>query len=184
MRVLRKLIAKRKIYIYALKKMILGSFEFAKNEGLIAEEGVSVMGGCEFGSEPYLIRLRKFCRISVSVTFITHDGGTWAFRNENERYAKVIKYGRIEIGEYSFVGANCTILPGVTIGDHCVIGACSLVNKDVPSGTVVAGVPAKYICTTEEYAEKCLSQMPVDYDERVFLENPKRYLIDYYMNND
>ena len=52
------------------------------------------------------------------------------------------------------------ILPGVKIGHHCVNGACSLVTKDVPDGTVVGGVPATVICTTKAYAEKCKSQMP------------------------
>lgn len=134
-----------------------------------------------FGSEPYLIRLHKHCRISMNVMFITHDGGTWAFRNDNEKYKHVIKYGKIEVGEYSFVGARSTILPGVTIGSHCVVGAGSLVNKDVPDGTVVAGVPAKYICTTEEYAEKCLKNMATDFDETEYLSNKKEYLVSHFM---
>lgn len=160
---------------------ILGSIGLAKKEGLIIEPGVSIMGGVSFGTEPYLIHLHENCRISIGVTFITHDGGTWAFRNDNEKYKHVIKYGKIEVGEYSFVGARTTILPGVTIGNHCVIGAGSLVNKDIPSGTVYAGVPAKYICTTEEYAEKCLNQMPENFDEMAYLKNKKEYLISHYM---
>ena len=53
-----------------------------------------------------------------------------------------------------FIGLNTTILPGVTIGDNCVIGAGSLVNKSIPSGEVWAGVPAKRICSLEEYKNK------------------------------
>lgn len=140
--------------IKRVKRMLFGAFKEAKNKGMIVEEGVSIVGGANFGSEPYLIHLHKYCRISMDVMFITHDGGTWAFRNDNEKYKHVIKYGKIEVGEYSFVGARSTILPGVTIGSHCVVGAGSLVNKDVPDGTVVAGVPAKYICTTKEYADR------------------------------
>lgn len=164
------------------KKLFFGSYKIALKEGLIADEGVSVMGGGNFGSEPYLIHLHKNCRISMNVTFINHDGGTWAFRNDNEEYSHIVKFGKIEVGEYSFVGANSTIMPGVVIGDHCVIGACSLVTKDVPSGSVYAGVPAKFICTTEQYAEKCLKKMPHDFDEIKFKTNKKEYLIDYFMN--
>lgn len=44
-----------------------------------------------------------------------------------------------------WIGANATILPGVTIGEHSVVGAGSVVTKSVPPNTVVAGVPAKII---------------------------------------
>lgn len=64
------------------------------------------------------------------------------------------RFGRIVIGNRVFIGANSTILMNVHIGNDVVIGAGSLVNKDVPDGCVVAGVPAKVICTTSEYIEK------------------------------
>ena len=49
---------------------------------------------------------------------------------------------------------NATILKGIHIGDNVVIGAGSLVNKDVPDDCVVAGNPAKVICNIEDYLEK------------------------------
>ena len=51
----------------------------------------------------------------------------------------------IEIGEDVWMGANVTVLKGVTIGDRAIIGAMSLVNKDVEADTIVAGVPARMI---------------------------------------
>lgn len=63
-------------------------------------------------------------------------------------------FGRICIGSRVFIGANSTILMNVRIGNDVVIGAGSLVNKDIPDGCVAAGVPAKVICTTVEYIEK------------------------------
>ena len=56
------------------------------------------------------------------------------------------------------VGTNCFIHGGVTIGNNCIIGACSVVTKDIPDGMVAAGIPAKVICTIEEYYEKNLSK--------------------------
>ena len=44
-----------------------------------------------------------------------------------------------------WVGANAVILPGVTIGNHCVVAAGAVVTKDVPPHSLVAGVPAKVI---------------------------------------
>lgn len=51
----------------------------------------------------------------------------------------------ITIGNYVWIGANVSILPGVTIGDGTIIGANSVVNKDIPAGVVAAGVPCKVI---------------------------------------
>lgn len=51
----------------------------------------------------------------------------------------------VTIGNNVWIGGSATILPGVTIGDNCVIGAGSVVTKDVESNTVVAGNPAKVI---------------------------------------
>ena len=44
-----------------------------------------------------------------------------------------------------WIGAGCSILPGVTIGDGSVVGARSVVTKDVPAGAIVVGVPAKLL---------------------------------------
>lgn len=56
----------------------------------------------------------------------------------------------IKIGRDVWIGANCTIFPGVTIGDNVVIGANSVVNKDVPSNRVVAGAPVRLIREIED----------------------------------
>ncbi len=51
----------------------------------------------------------------------------------------------VEIGDYTFIGMNSVILPGVTIGKHCVIAAGSIVTASVPDFCVVAGQPARVI---------------------------------------
>jgi len=53
--------------------------------------------------------------------------------------------GPVEIGANVMVGANTTILPGVRIGDHAVVSACSLVNRDIPSFAFAGGVPVKIL---------------------------------------
>lgn len=60
---------------------------------------------------------------------------------------KDIEFGKpVTIGKNVWIGGNCSILPGITIGDHAVIGAGSVVTKDVPRHAIVAGNPAKFIC--------------------------------------
>lgn len=51
----------------------------------------------------------------------------------------------VKIGCDVWLGANCVVLPGVTIGDGAVIAAGAVVTKDVPSGAIAAGVPAKVV---------------------------------------
>ena len=77
--------------------------------------GITVMGSANFGSEPYLITLGDNVRISFGVTFVTYDGGTWAFRDMPE-YEDVIKFEKIRVGEHSFIGCNSIIMPSVIIG--------------------------------------------------------------------
>ena len=59
----------------------------------------------------------------------------------------------VVIGKHVWICAKATILPGVTIGDGAIIAAGSLVNKDVPPKTLVAGVPAKVVRTNIEWKE-------------------------------
>ena len=123
------------------------------------------------------VSIGEDCHIEVSsdVHFITHDGSTWVFRNQ-DRYKDVIRYGKIEIKDNCFIGARTTILQGVTIGPNSVVGACSLVNKDVEPNSVYAGIPAKRICSIEEYAEKCLSQTP-DYNKQAYKDNKQKEVL-------
>ena len=53
--------------------------------------------------------------------------------------------GPTSIGSNCWFGVNCVVTSGVTIGDRCVIGSNSVVTKDLPSGVIAAGAPAKVI---------------------------------------
>ena len=60
------------------------------------------------------------------------------------------RLGDVIIGDEVMIGANCTILPGVTIGDGAIVSAATLVHEDVPAGACVGGNPMKLIYTKEE----------------------------------
>ena len=70
-----------------------------------------------------------------------------------------------------------SLCPAFSIGRNCVIGAGSIVTKDVPDETVVAGIPARKICTTKEYAERSLSTMPKDFDIIAYESDKRAYLL-------
>jgi putative colanic acid biosynthesis acetyltransferase WcaF len=54
-----------------------------------------------------------------------------------------LQTAKITIGTKAFIGARAFVMPGITIGDGAIVGACSVVTKDVPAGSTVAGNPAK-----------------------------------------
>lgn len=60
------------------------------------------------------------------------------------------RLGDVIIGDEVMIGANSTILPGVTIGDGAIVSAGTLVHKDVPAGAFVGGNPMQLIYTKEE----------------------------------
>ena len=121
--------------------------------GLTLGHDVRIIGRPEFGDEPYLITIGDHVTVSTHVEFVTHDGATWVFR-ERPQYRGLQRFGTIEIGNNCFIGTRSVILPGVRIGDNCVVGAGSVVTRSVPKNTVVAGAPARMICTYEEYVER------------------------------
>ena len=57
--------------------------------------------------------------------------------------------GKITIGEDVFIGARAFVMPGVTIGDRAVIGACSVVTKDIPADAIALGNPARVTGTRQ-----------------------------------
>ncbi len=123
--------------------------------------GVKIGRGCKicgnpfliFGSEPWLVTLGNHVEIANGTSFVTHDGALWVLRNK-EQYENSDKFGRIVVGNNVFIGLNSIVLSDVTIGDNVIIGAGSVVTKDVEANTVVAGNPAKVICSISAYEER------------------------------
>ncbi|GAB3057113.1 acyltransferase [Virgibacillus ainsalahensis] len=64
------------------------------------------------------------------------------------------RIGNVVIGDEVLIGANSTVLPGVTIGEKAIVSAGTLVHKDVPAGTFVGGNPMKVIYTKEEMEKR------------------------------
>ena len=77
----------------------------------------------------------------ITVTALNH-----IFKDSSRRIDEQgVSTKPVVIGDDVWIGANAVILPGVTIGSHCVVAAGAVVTKDVPNQTLVGGIPAKVI---------------------------------------
>ena len=141
----------KKMFYWFLKKK--KPISYAKHIGvnMPSDNSVFIYGCVDWGTEPWIITVGQNVYITDEVSFITHDGGTLLFRKDIPDL-EITK--PITIGNNVYIGLKSIILGGVKIGNNVVIGAGSIVTKDIPDDSVVTGVPAKIIKTTQEYLNK------------------------------
>jgi acetyltransferase-like isoleucine patch superfamily enzyme len=157
----------KKFYILYTK----GTVKYGRKIGVQIGEGCRIYT-TQFGSEPFLIKIGNKVTITSGVKFITHDGSTWLMRDEKgRRYL----FQRIDIGNNVFIGVNSIIMPGVKIEDNVIVAAGSIITKSIPSGVIVAGVPAKIIGSYSEIEKRMLDlyfsdkdlNKKLNYEERI-----------------
>lgn len=112
-----------------------------------------VMGNIEVGANTWIgpftvlegindsISIGDYCHISAGVQIYTHDTAKYVLTNGACDFEK----GAVTIGSNTYIGSDTIIAKGVTIGDHCIVGANSFVNKDIPSYSIAFGSPAKLL---------------------------------------
>lgn len=128
---------------------------FASPEQYARHLGVKIGKNCfistrEWSSEPFLITIGNNVQVTRDVFIHTHGGGN-CIRKDHPEFDV---FGKVVIEDWAYIGSGSHIMPGVTIGEGALVAACSVVTKSVPPHTVVAGNPARVICTTEEYYER------------------------------
>ena len=94
----------------------------------------TIIGPVEIGSHVNLAQ-------GITVTALNHNFDDTQKRIDEQGVSTI----PVTIEDDVWIGANAVILPGVTIGNHCVVAAGAVVTKDVPPHSLVAGVPAKVI---------------------------------------
>lgn len=109
---------------------------------LILEKNSEINAGC-FLLAKNIIFLGENSTLAYNVSVLTSANPNGPHNKLSQIYPKI--QAPVKIGANSWVGANAIILPGITIGDFCVVGAGSVVTKDIPNYTVVAGIPAKMV---------------------------------------
>ena len=137
-----------KIYQFISKKKREKHIEQLVTNGLRIGNNVGILDGCFLDpSHCYLISIGDNCVLCPNVRMIAHDASI-------KRILGYTKIGKIDIKENCFIGDSAIILPGIIIGPNSIVGAGSVVTKDVPADTIAAGNPAKAISSIEDYIEK------------------------------
>jgi len=137
---------------FKIKKLYESCFSLetqAKRAGVHIGKGTEVFSKF-WSSEPYLINIGSHCQVTAGTQMLTHGGGNVV----RHLYPLFDCFGKIIIGDYVYIGYNSLIMPGVTIGDHVLVAAGSVVTKSVPDNVVVAGNPARIICDIGAYMRR------------------------------
>lgn len=99
----------------------------------------TVIGPVEIGDNVNLAQ-------GIVVTALNHNFTDCTKRIDEQG----VSTAKVTIGNDVWIGANATVLPGVTIGNHCVVAAGAVVTKDVPPYSLAGGVPAKILKKLKE----------------------------------
>lgn len=127
------------------------TMEYCYNHGFKSGKNFHYNSGFPIDANfPWLISVGDDVTLATGVKLLAHDAST-ALTGAHT------KIGIVEIGNNVFIGANSVVLCDTRIGDNVVIGAGSVVTHDIPSNSVYAGNPAKFICTFEEFINKNLT---------------------------
>lgn len=97
---------------------------------------------------PQFVEIGDFFISAPGSVILAHDASPLYFSGK-------YRVQKTKIGNKVFLGANSVVLPGVTIGDNVIIGACTIVTRDVPSNSVVIGNPGRVVGAPNEYCDKC-----------------------------
>ena len=96
--------------------------DYWRSKGAKIGAGTEIFHTAGLGSEPYLIEIGENVRIGSDVRITTHDGAVWVLRNLQEDYRKADIVRPVKIGNNVHIGTAAIIMPGVTIGDNCIVG--------------------------------------------------------------
>ncbi len=119
--------------------------DWLRGRGCRIGERVNLVPGCIVDDNHcWHIEIEDDVVIAPRVYILAHDASTWLHLGRT-RLAPVIIRSKV------FIGAGSIILPGVTIGYSSIVGAGSVVTRSVPAETVVAGNPARVVCSLESF---------------------------------
>jgi len=153
-------------------------WERLKKLGMHIGDGVNLPASTTIDvSHCFLIHIGDWCGFGGDCVILAHEG-------QMDEFIDAGRIGRVVIHDHTHIGTRTVILPNVEIGPRTIVGAHSLVTRSLPPDTVCAGIPAKVVCSLDEYLEKHRAQMeerpcfPYDeYDIRALTAERRRELV-------
>lgn len=140
---------------YLLISNKLSLIKSLQSKGVSIADDVIICDPSSFSidlTRPSLIEIGHGTSMNRNFTILTHDFATRIFLHKYKEF--IPSSGRVKIGNYVWFGQNVTVLKGSEIGDHCIVGLGSVVMGKIPANSVIAGCPARVICSLDEYFEK------------------------------
>lgn len=132
--------------LFGMNQIGSGSLVWLIGGGRLTIKGGGFTAGKNIIIAKESVEIGERCQIAWGATISDHD-----FHKTYTNGIQNIETSPVKIGDDVWIGMNATILKGVTIGNKAIIGAGSIVTKDVPAGAMVAGSPAKIIKDNIEF---------------------------------
>lgn len=141
----------RKLFLFVYFK--INPIECSRFMGVTIGENCRIYGNSPnmWGTEPFLISIGNNVFITDGCKFVNHDGGTLLLRSKTPSLELTAP---IKIGNNVYLGIETIVMPGVTICDNVLVGARSIVTRDIENNSVVVGIPAKKIKTLDQYHDE------------------------------
>ena len=165
----------KKIYYFFIKQRHKKYLQGLVDSGMQVGNNVGISQGCFLDpSHCFLISIGENTILAPNVRLIAHDASM-------KRKTNYTKIGRITIGCNCFIGDSTIILPGVSIGDDTIIGAGSVVPKDIPADCVAVGNPCRKIASASTFVKKTRDEIAqrkspvVDYSQQQHLTRQQQY---------
>ncbi len=116
--------------------------------GLDMGKNIQIEGNIHIDpSHCFLIRIEDNCFFGPDVHIFAHEAGPF-------RYLGITKLAKVTIKENSGLGLAAVVMPGVTIGPNSIVGAYSVVTRDVPPNSIAVGNPVKIVASMDDYLER------------------------------
>ena len=129
-----------------------GAYWTQENNNITIYNSATLLGDVKIGEHTWIgpfsildggggLTIGRYCSISTGCQILSHDTVNWSLSGGKMQY----EYSSTNIGDCCFLGSHAVVAKGVTIGNHCLIAAGSVVTEDVDSFIIAGGLPARAI---------------------------------------